>query len=100
MRDGDSQIHSLCLRAQSRGAEVEDNVEVERIGELTLEGFQRPVSAFSLTARLRAGSGASDAAVTVLTCPLQVVSYNSTTDGSPQSFVGAVRCRAPVGRAG
>ena len=30
--------------------EVEDDVEVEPMGEVTLKGFQRPVSAFNVVA--------------------------------------------------
>jgi class 3 adenylate cyclase len=36
------------LIAQRLYAEVEDDVEVEPVGEFTLKGFQRPVAAFNV----------------------------------------------------
>jgi hypothetical protein len=38
------------LIAQRLYAEVEDDVEVEPVGEFTLKGFQRPVAAFNVLA--------------------------------------------------
>jgi len=38
------------LIAQRLCAEVEDDVEVEPVGERTLKGFQRPVAAFNVIA--------------------------------------------------
>ena len=38
------------LIAQRLYAEVEDEVEVEPVGEFTLKGFQRPVTAFNVVA--------------------------------------------------
>jgi adenylate cyclase len=31
-------------------AEVEDDIEVESVGEVTLKGFQRPIAAFNVVA--------------------------------------------------
>ena len=31
-------------------AEVEDDIEMESVGEVTLEGFQRPIAAFNVVA--------------------------------------------------
>ena len=39
----------LHLRAVSN-AEVEDDIEVESVGEATLKGFQRPIAAFNVVA--------------------------------------------------
>jgi adenylate cyclase len=54
-RLADAAAPGQILIAQRLHAEVEEDVEVEPIGELTLKGFQRPVTAFNVTA-LRAAS--------------------------------------------
>src|SRR4030095_4187628 len=38
------------LISQRLYAEVEDDVEVEPVGEFTLKGFQRPIAAFNVVA--------------------------------------------------
>jgi adenylate cyclase len=49
-RLADEATAGQILISQRLYAEVEDNVEVEPIGEFTLKGFQRPVSAFNVVA--------------------------------------------------
>ena len=67
---GDRRGHEPRLAARGRGdggqilieqrlyAEVEDDVEVEPVGELTLKGFQRPVAAFNVVAVREPAGGA------------------------------------------
>lgn len=47
-RLADTALGGQILIAQRLYAEVEDDVEVEPVGELTLRGFQRPVTAFNV----------------------------------------------------
>ena len=47
-RLSDRALGGQILIAQRLYAEVEDDVEVEPIGELELKGFQRPVTAFNV----------------------------------------------------
>ena len=49
-RLADEATGGQILIEQRLYAEVEEDVDVEPIGELTLKGFQRPVSAFSVIA--------------------------------------------------
>jgi adenylate cyclase len=49
------------LIAQRLYAEVEENVEVEAVGEVTLEGFPRPVAAFNVVAVRATGAELSQA---------------------------------------
>ena len=49
-RLADEATAGQILIAQRLYAEVEDNVEVEPVGEFTLKGFQRPVAAFNVVA--------------------------------------------------
>jgi adenylate cyclase len=49
-RFADEATAGQILITQRLYAEVEDDVEVEPIGEFTLKGFQRPVSAFNVVA--------------------------------------------------
>ena len=53
-------VELQILIAQRLYAEVEDQVEVEAVGEFTLRGFQRPVAAFNVIA-LREPSALSSA---------------------------------------
>ena len=48
-RLADAATPGQILIAQRLHAEVEDDVEAEPVGELTLKGFQRPVTAFNVT---------------------------------------------------
>jgi adenylate cyclase len=48
-RLADAATPGQILIAQRLHAEVEDDVEAEPIGDLTLKGFQRPVTAFNVT---------------------------------------------------
>ncbi|MEO8250999.1 MAG: response regulator [Chloroflexota bacterium] len=52
-RLSDRALGGQILIAQRLYAEVEDDVEVEPIGELELKGFQRPVTAFNVIAMRR-----------------------------------------------
>ena len=47
-RLADKALGGQILISQRRYAEVEDEVEVEPVGELSLAGFQRPVTAFNV----------------------------------------------------
>ena len=49
-RLADAATPGQILIAQRLHAEVEDDVEAEPVGELTLKGFQRPVTAFNVIA--------------------------------------------------
>jgi adenylate cyclase len=49
-RLADEAASGQILIAQRLYAEVEDDVEVEAVGEFTLRGFQRPVAAFNVVA--------------------------------------------------
>jgi adenylate cyclase len=49
-RLADEAVASQILIAQRLYAEVEDAVEAEAVGEFTLKGFQRPVTAFNVVA--------------------------------------------------
>jgi adenylate cyclase len=49
-RLADEATAGQILIAQRLYAEVEDDVEVESVGEVTLKGFQRPVAAFNVVA--------------------------------------------------
>jgi adenylate cyclase len=49
-RLADEAIAGQILISQRLYAEVEDDVEVEPVGEFTLKGFQRPVAAFNVIA--------------------------------------------------
>ena len=49
-RLADEATAGQVLITQSLHAEVEDDVEVEPIGELTLKGFRRPIPAFNVIA--------------------------------------------------
>ena len=49
-RLADEATAGQILIAQRLYAEVEDDVEVEPVGEFTLKGFQRPVTAFNVLA--------------------------------------------------
>ncbi len=49
-RLADEATGGQVLIAQRLYAEVEADVEVEPVGELTLKGFQRPVAAFNVVA--------------------------------------------------
>ena len=49
-RLADEATAGQILIAQRLYAEVEDDVEVEPVGEFTLKGFQRPVAAFNVVA--------------------------------------------------
>ena len=49
-RLADQATGGQILIEQRLYAEVEDDVEVEPVGELTLKGFQRPVAAFNVLA--------------------------------------------------
>jgi adenylate cyclase len=49
-RLADEAAADQILIAQRLYAEVEDGVEVESVGEFTLKGFQRPVTAFNVVA--------------------------------------------------
>jgi class 3 adenylate cyclase len=49
-RLADEAAAGQILIAQRLYAEVEDDVEVEPIGEFRLRGFQRPVAAFNVVA--------------------------------------------------
>jgi adenylate cyclase len=49
-RLADEAAGGQILIAQRLYAEVEDDVEVESMGEFTLKGFQRPVTAFNVVA--------------------------------------------------
>ena len=49
-RLADEATGGQILIAQRLYAEVEDDVEVEPVGEFTLKGFQRPVAAFNVLA--------------------------------------------------
>ena len=49
-RLADEATGGQILIAQRLYAEVEDDVEVEPVGEVTLKGFQRPVAAFNVVA--------------------------------------------------
>jgi adenylate cyclase len=49
-RLADESTGGQILIEQRLYAEVEDDVEVESIGELTLKGFQRPIAAFNIVA--------------------------------------------------
>jgi len=49
-RLADEATAGQILIEQRLDAEVEDDVEVEPLGEVTLKGFQRPVSAFNVVA--------------------------------------------------
>jgi adenylate cyclase len=49
-RLADEATAAQILIAQRLYAEVEDDVEVEPVGEFTLKGFQRPVAAFNVVA--------------------------------------------------
>jgi len=49
-RLADEATAGQILISQRLYAEVEDDVEVEPVGEFTLEGFQRPVPAFNVVA--------------------------------------------------
>jgi adenylate cyclase len=49
-RLADAAAAGQILIAQRLYAEVEDDVEVEPVGELELKGFQRPMVAFNVVA--------------------------------------------------
>ena len=49
-RLADEATAGQILIEQRLYAEVEDDVEVESVGEFTLKGFQRPVAAFNVVA--------------------------------------------------
>ena len=49
-RLADEAAGGQILITQRLHAEVEDEVEVEPVGEFTLKGFQRPISAFNVLA--------------------------------------------------
>jgi len=49
-RLADEAAAGQILIAQRLYAEVEDDVDVEPVGEFTLKGFQRPVTAFNVVA--------------------------------------------------
>jgi adenylate cyclase len=49
-RLADEATAGQILIEQRLYAEVEDDIEVEPMGEVTLKGFQRPVSAFNVVA--------------------------------------------------
>ena len=49
-RLADEATGGQVLITQSLHAEVEEDVEVEPIGELTLKGFRRPIPAFNVIA--------------------------------------------------
>jgi hypothetical protein len=49
-RLADEATAGQILISQRLYAEVEDEVEVEPVGEFTLKGFQRPVAAFNVVA--------------------------------------------------
>ena len=49
-RLADEATAGQILISQRLYAEVEDEVEVEPVGEFTLKGFQRPVAAFNVIA--------------------------------------------------
>jgi adenylate cyclase len=53
-RLADEATGGQILIAQRLYAEVEDDVDVEPVGEVTLKGFQRPVAAFNVVAMRRA----------------------------------------------
>ena len=55
-RLADEATGGQVLIAQRLYAEVEDDVEVEPVGELTLKGFQRPVAAFNVVSVREAAS--------------------------------------------
>jgi adenylate cyclase len=55
-RLADEATAGQILIAQRLYAEVEDAVDVERVGEFTLSGFQRPVTAFNVVALREAGA--------------------------------------------
>ena len=49
-RLADEATAGQILIAQRRYAEIDDDVEVEPVGEFALKGFQRPVRAFNVVA--------------------------------------------------
>jgi hypothetical protein len=49
-RLADEATAGQILITQRLYAEVEDDIEVEPVGEFTLKGFQRPVAAFNVVA--------------------------------------------------
>ena len=55
----DQALRGHVLISQRLYAEVEDDVEVEQVGELALAGFQRPVAAFNVVA-LRAADRSAE----------------------------------------
>ena len=62
-RLADEATAGQILITQRLYAEVEDDVEVESVGEFNLKGFRRPVAAFDVVAvRDRAAAGLSEGA--------------------------------------
>ena len=58
-RLADEATAGQVLIAQSLHAEVDEDVEVEPIGELTLKGFRRPIPAFNVIAVREPAANAS-----------------------------------------